>query len=185
MLPSFEKMVSLEMLKMDMNRALRELPAFGTNMTNLNHLECNMCDLESLPDEITTMMALKTMNVQSNRIAALPNLELPELDILNCGSNGITSLPDCIGSNSKLRIFFFNGNQVTDVPESMAQLKNLQRVMCMGNQIGECGCSSTNFRYTKMLGATLVLSALYWCGIFYSHSHLWICNHALFIYMYI
>jgi len=129
MCPTFEKMTSLVFLKMDMNRALRELPKFGTALTSLSHLECNMCDLESLPDDIKSMPALKTLNVQSNRIPALPDIALPELDILNCSSNKLTAIPDSIASCSKLRVFFFNGNQVDELPKGMNSLKNLERCM--------------------------------------------------------
>merc|ERR1711865_988991 len=135
MLPSFAGMTGLVMLKMDMNRALRELPDFGDSLTNLEHLECNMCDLGSLPDSIKSMTGLKTLNVQSNKITALPAISLPELDIFNCGSNKLTSIPDSIGGCPKLRVFFFNGNQVTDVPATIGDCQCLGRVMCGGNSL--------------------------------------------------
>merc|ERR1711865_75666 len=136
MLPSFAKMTALDFLKMDMNRALRELPDFGTELTSLTHLECNMCDLESLPDDIKSMTGLKTLNVQSNRIPALPEISLPELDIFNCSSNKITEIPNSIAQCTKLRVFFFNSNQVDELPSTLGSLKGLERVMCGGNGLG-------------------------------------------------
>lgn len=129
MCPTFEKMTSLKFLKIDMNRALRELPKFGNYLISLEHLECNMCDLESLPDDIKSMASLKILNVQSNRIPVLPEIALPELEILNISTNKLTAIPDSIASCPKLRVFFFNGNQVSEIPESMARLKRLERCM--------------------------------------------------------
>jgi len=135
MLPTFEGMTALTFLKMDMNRALRELPEFGSGMTSLTHLEVNSCDFSALPDSICTMSALETLNCQGNKIEVLPELALPNLDILNCSSNKLSALPDSLGKCTSLRVFFFQSNSVVTVPSVLEGLEKLERVMCMGNPL--------------------------------------------------
>ena len=72
-------------VKMDWNRALRDLPEFGENLSALEHLEVNNCYLSSLPETINTMKSLATLNCQSNQLESLPSdLVLPALDLFNC-----------------------------------------------------------------------------------------------------
>jgi Leucine-rich repeat (LRR) protein len=135
MLPTFAGMTALTFLKMDMNRALRELPEFGDGMNALTHLEVNSCDFSALPDSICSMTALETLNCQGNKITQLPALALSKLDILNCSSNKLTSLPESLSQCASLRVFFFQGNSVTNVPASFGGLASLERVMCMDNPL--------------------------------------------------
>jgi len=136
MLPSFETMTRITMIKMDMNRALREMPEFGLGMSAVEHLELHHCDFSVIPDSINTMSALHTLNVQNNAIVKVPVLKLPCLDIFNIGNNKVDELPQDLGANCpKLRVFFCQNNQIAVLPDSMQTLSKLERVMCGGNKL--------------------------------------------------
>jgi Leucine-rich repeat (LRR) protein len=63
-LPSFKLMTSLELLKIDMNGGLRDLPDFGEELVLLTQLDANNCSFGSLPETLRTMGALAVLNVQ-------------------------------------------------------------------------------------------------------------------------
>jgi leucine-rich repeat protein SHOC2 len=118
-------------VKMDWNRALRDLPEFGENLSALEHLEVNNCYLSTLPETINTMKSLATLNCQSNQLESLPSdLVLPALDLFNCSSNPkLPALPATLGQCASLRVCFFNGTAVAAFPEGFGALAKLERVM--------------------------------------------------------
>ena len=112
-----EKMNKLETLKLDMNRALNAAPELGGadgTIKSLTLWETSNCNLTALPDSLLHAHFLVTLNCSSNKLAELPALELPCLEILNVSSNALKELPVEIGLCSKLKTFFFSGNQIKD-----------------------------------------------------------------------
>lgn len=130
MLPTFKEMTALEFLKMDMNPVLREMPDFGSEMKSLGHLEANGCDFSELSQLICTMESLHTLNIQSNKIAALCELP-PSIVTLNCGSNQLTAIPSlpCSG----LKVLFFPCNKIETLDPSLGDFANLERVIAKDN----------------------------------------------------
>ena len=133
MLPGLETLGALETFKLDMNRALSQLPAINT--TSLTFWETSMCRLEALPDGLATAANLVTLNCGGNKLASLPALDLPALEIFNVSSNELTALPDDLAKCSKLRTLFFASNKVEKIPESFAGLlPSIQRFNCSGQK---------------------------------------------------
>jgi len=140
MLPSLEKMNKLETLKLDMNRALNSAPELGGAdgaIKSLTLWETSNCNLTALPDSLLHAHFLVTLNCSSNKLAELPALELPCLEILNVSSNALKELPVEIGLCSKLKTFFFSGNQIKEIPsEYGALVLSIQRFNCSAQKSG-------------------------------------------------
>jgi hypothetical protein len=132
MLPSFAGMTALTFLKMDYNKVLGELPDFGTGMTNLSHLEINHCMYSKLPATIGSMTALKTINCNGNEITECEAdfANLTALDTFNMsGNKKLASLPASVEKCASLRVFFFQDTAVTSIPDGLASLTKIERII--------------------------------------------------------
>jgi leucine-rich repeat protein SHOC2 len=140
MLPSFAGLTSLTFLKMDMNRVLGAVPEFGDGLTSLTHLEINNCDFTELPDTIKSMTALRTFNVQSNKVTAMCELP-PSLATLNMNGNPIAALGPIVHCPD-MTVLFFSECKVAELDSGLAGLKKLQRVIAKGNPCAKGGGQS-------------------------------------------
>lgn len=138
MLPSLEKMNKLEVLKLDMNRALGSAPELGGPDGTIKCLllwETSNCHLEALPDSLLHAHCLTTLNCSSNQLKTLPELQLPNLEILNVSSNDLSELPVELGLCMKLKTLFFSGNKITEVPSEYGALtSSIQRFNASGQK---------------------------------------------------
>ncbi|MFP4575990.1 MAG: leucine-rich repeat domain-containing protein, partial [Coleofasciculus sp.] len=69
---------------------------------------------------------------------------------LDLSGKGITEIPDCIGQLTNLQKLYFEENQITEIPECIGKLTNLQKLIIGKNKITEIpGCISqlTNLRF--------------------------------------
>ena len=137
MLPSFGQMGALVTLKMDMCKALRELPDFGDNgLPLLETLEISSCDLQLLPASLSKMRSLKSLYCQSNSIASFDASMAPSLELLNASNNdGLRSLSDSsiAACAPSLRVLFLQGTGLTEasMPAALTScsLPKLARLM--------------------------------------------------------
>ncbi|XP_026432776.1 putative disease resistance protein RGA3 [Papaver somniferum] len=146
---SLEKLRYLEVSDTDMV----ELPDSVTSLYNLQTLDLNNCALKFIPDSISGLKNLRFLNLSSNPIEELPvsvitltNLEalnvsfcknlkaLPEyvsglknlrgFDFRMCPL--LEALPEDFGNLSQLRYLNLNGTHINVLPESCANLNNLE-----------------------------------------------------------
>ncbi|MFP4122410.1 MAG: leucine-rich repeat domain-containing protein [Coleofasciculus sp.] len=69
---------------------------------------------------------------------------------LDLSGKGITEIPDCIGQLTNLQKLYFEENQITEIPECIGKLTNLQKLIIGKNKITEIpGCISqlNNLRF--------------------------------------
>ena len=59
----------------------------------------------------------------------------PQIQILNCSCNELTSLPESIGQLSSLKELYCSFNKLTSLPESIGELSSLQILYCWNNQL--------------------------------------------------
>lgn len=104
-------------------RGLRDMPGFGCHKL-LENLDLSKCDFASLPAAFTTSLpALVNLTLQGNRLSSLPeHFNLPLLEMLNVTGNRLTTLPPSLGTSCpKLRVLFFNDNDMASLPVALVK----------------------------------------------------------------
>lgn len=127
----------LKKLKMSWCLNLRRLPASIGHLSDLEHLDLEMCEeLVSLPDEITGLISLKQLNLYNcitlqqlpAGLGKLTNLET--LQILSCSM--LCELPTSIGGLKMLKTLDMRYSQVTDLPVEFGLLTSLTTLHLSG-----------------------------------------------------
>ncbi|XP_026425203.1 putative disease resistance protein RGA1 [Papaver somniferum] len=148
---SLEKLRYLEVSDTDMV----ELPDSVTSLSNLQTLDLNNCALRFIPESISGLKNLRFLNLSFNPIQELPvsvitlsNLET--LDVSSCkkfkalpesveGLKNLSifnfrmcplleALPEDFGALTQLRFLNLHGTRISVLPESCANLNNLEFV---------------------------------------------------------
>lgn len=102
--------------------------------------EPNSDDLEKLselPDSISELNCLQTLNLSNNHITALPESlsQLTQLQMLNLSGNKLTTLPESLSQLKQLQTLTVSDNQLTELPESLGQLIKLQSLDLYHNEL--------------------------------------------------
>lgn len=150
---SIGNLINLNTLILNSNR-LTTLPSSIRNLTKLKTLELNHNQLttlppinnpnvleklmlshnqfESIPESMTDLSVLQTLNLSHNRITALPDNinKLTRLTYLHLNNNLLTTLPDhfgtiLAGNNHPMQILNLFNNNLTSIPVSVRNLRNL------------------------------------------------------------
>ncbi|XP_026432194.1 putative disease resistance RPP13-like protein 1 [Papaver somniferum] len=132
---SLKKLRYLEVSQTDMV----ELPDSVTSLSNLQTLDLNNCYLKVIPDSISGLKNLRFLNLSFNRIEELPisiitlsNLET--LDVNSCKK--LKALPESVKGLSRLRIFVLkNCPLLKELPEDLGTLTQLRYLSLEGTQI--------------------------------------------------
>jgi len=109
-------------------------------LTGLRVLDLNQCDLHSIPDK-WDLPSLKKLNLSHNRIQNCLSESvmrgLPELQHLDLYGNKLTCMspPSDPSLLAKLEYFDVGYNQLTVIPDELAQLPSLKTFKCMNNVI--------------------------------------------------
>ena len=96
--------------------------------------------LASLPSELGTLAALKSLEVSGHRsLTSLPNLSgLRSLEQLNVHGNALTALPDSLGELTKLRTLVISGNKLTHIDDvALSKLAELRVFELDGGDLRE------------------------------------------------
>lgn len=148
---SLKKLRHLNISRTDMG----ELPDSVTRLPNLHTLDLHWCELKSLPESATGLKNLRFLNISYNPVEKLPGFitNLGSLQILDVrGCENLKSLPEYVKGLDKLEIFNFtfcyslkklpedfgaltqlrylelDGTGIDVLPESCANLVNLEEV---------------------------------------------------------
>ncbi len=95
------------------------------------------CNLTALPDSISNLQAIKTLNLTYNQFTTFPEslTNLHSLQELEMSLNQLTTLPDSIGNLKDLQKLNLLENQLTTLPESIGKLSSLQILNLAENQL--------------------------------------------------
>ncbi|MFN3200944.1 MAG: leucine-rich repeat domain-containing protein [Bradymonadia bacterium] len=123
--------------------SLSRLPDELGEMVALKSLTiCDCHDLEVLPETITALSTLETLEIYNTALSTLPDdigrlTALTRLVLGSWGSNRLTRLPDSICDLSQLRLLWLADNQLEVLPERIGELKNVGLMTLENNQLTE------------------------------------------------
>uniref|UniRef100_A0A1I7WX71 Leucine-rich repeat-containing protein 58 n=1 Tax=Heterorhabditis bacteriophora TaxID=37862 RepID=A0A1I7WX71_HETBA len=132
-LPTFANLISLDVS----NNGLSFLPDEIGTMIYLKTLIAKNNLLEELPKTMCNLEEMEALYLSGNRIESLPPVvfNMPKLRILHLGGNMIDCLPYAIGSLSRLEILYLGGNRLRDVPATIGRLHRLSSLALCDNAL--------------------------------------------------
>ena len=131
----FDLADSLEVLNLTGN-ALHSLPDDLPRLHRLRILFCSENAFTSLPEVLSACPSLEMVGFKSNRISHLPDQALPpHLRWLILTDNCLSTLPDTLGSCSRLQKLMLSGNQLTRLPDSLVACSALELVRVAANRL--------------------------------------------------
>ncbi|XP_076019941.1 E3 ubiquitin-protein ligase LRSAM1 [Genypterus blacodes] len=113
------------------NNELRLLLPKGciiTTLAALKVLDLHDNKLSALPNDIGQLASLQILNVEKNCIQVLPDSigQLRSLQTLNLKANCLSELPDTLASMSSLRTLDLSENNILRLPKSLAYIRTLE-----------------------------------------------------------
>ena len=128
-LASLGHLEQLEELRL-FNNNLEEAPDVGTRLSKLKVVELNKNRITALPLKFFQgLKALERIVLTQNQITAIPSgIACPKLWSLIISQNHLTELPPDLPLWPSLRILFLNANSLTKLPETFLQNSTLERV---------------------------------------------------------
>ncbi|XP_026432106.1 putative disease resistance protein RGA3 isoform X2 [Papaver somniferum] len=150
---SLRKLRYLEVSHTDMV----ELPDSVTSLSNLQTLDLTNCELKVIPDSISGLKNLRFLNLSDNPFEKLPASvvtlsNLGTLDINTC--KNLEALPDSVRGLSRLRIFDFkNCPLLKELPEDLGTLTQLRYLSLYDTQIRvlpESCANLSNLEYVNL-----------------------------------
>lgn len=135
----FEKIAHIHILDLSFNN-LTSIPDTIKKCTSLRELWLNDNQLTSLPDSIKNLNLLIRLDVHNNKLTHLPaEFDTHDMLILDASYNELVELSETTFVNmSSLCILKLDHNKLTDIPESVCCLPNLQVLDLVENEITEC-----------------------------------------------
>ncbi|XP_016960501.1 leucine-rich repeat-containing protein 40 isoform X5 [Drosophila biarmipes] len=116
---------------------IKELPPDLVNMRSLQKIDLMQNDLTSLPEDMGLLRKLECLYLQHNDILELPEFEGNEtLSELHASNNFIKTIPKAMCSNlPHLKILDLRDNKITELPDELCLLRNLNRLDVSNNTI--------------------------------------------------
>jgi len=133
----FELADSLEVLDLSDNQ-LHELPQDLNRLHQLKILFCSNNQFTCLPDMLSLCPKLEMIGFKSNQITEVPASSLPlKTRWLILTDNRISQLPEKLGELKQLEKLMLSGNELIQLPHSLHQCHNLGLVRLSANQLSQ------------------------------------------------
>jgi len=131
----FELADTLEILDLS-NNQLGCLPADFGRLQQLKVVFLSNNQFKQLPEVLSDCPKLEMIGFKANAIVEVPISALPKnTRWLILTDNQIQELPDSIGELAQLQKLMLAGNQLTELPDSLSQCINLQLMRISANQL--------------------------------------------------
>jgi len=126
---------SLEILDLS-NNELSQLPADFGRLKKLRILFLSQNKFEEIPETLSQCPNLTMIGFKSNIISRFPENALPtKVQWLILTDNQIEKLPDSIGNLKNLQKLMLAGNRISSLPDSMAACQNLELIRLSANRL--------------------------------------------------
>ncbi|KAF7833619.1 TMV resistance protein N-like [Senna tora] len=133
-----------------------KLPEFGESMEDLSLLDLENTAIVELPESLGFLIGLVTLNLKGcKNLVCLPRTfkNLKYLKTLNMfGSSKFSKLPDDLNENEALENLDVGETSITEVPPSIAQLRNLKAISFYGCKGPACNTLGLPHFLGRMLG---------------------------------
>ncbi len=99
-------------------------------LSNLTKLNCDCHGIDEIPDVVSQLFDLETVDLYGNGISELPEslFTLPKLKLLYLGKNCLKAIPESIIKCQTLEYLNINGNPLESLPESVWSMEKLEIV---------------------------------------------------------
>jgi hypothetical protein len=112
------------------------LKSHQSELTKVKNLNLKNADLKELPEEISLLKRLNSLDLSGNHLKSLPDLSsLEELGVLNLNNNEFCELPNHVGKIPELQVLILSNNNLVRLDESITELSNLKLLALSGNQL--------------------------------------------------
>jgi Leucine-rich repeat (LRR) protein len=109
-------------------------PANATVLNSITSIDLSGLDLHLVPLEICRLTQLQELNLNDNRLTAIPDLSaLTQLRVLNLRSNQLTAIPD-LSALTQLQWLHLDYNQLSSIPD-LSALTQLRVLNLGSNQL--------------------------------------------------
>ncbi len=126
---NFHLLVNLEVLKLEEDYKIEEIPASIGRLRHLRELEIYNSPITQLPDEITQLQKLQKLIIHKGQLTKLPE-ELggwERLEELHLRSNQVQAIPPSVGELKKLKFLNLGDNtQLKTLPDRIFDLQQLE-----------------------------------------------------------
>lgn len=139
--------------RLDLSCGLTEIPPEVFELADsLEILDLSRNQLNSLPNEITTLTKLRAIFLNSNQFEQFPEIlaQCPNLSIVSLRSNKITQIDDAV-LFPRIRWLILTDNQLESLPSDMGNLGKLQKLMLAGNRLRSLPESMQNCHSLELL----------------------------------
>jgi Leucine-rich repeat (LRR) protein len=109
---------------------LTEWPILG-KAAHVQLVDLAKNDLTAVPDSISHLEALTTLQLRWNKIVTLPDAaftRLTQLEVLDLERNNVEVIPPSLGSCMNLRVLILSGNKITTLPIQLMSCTQLEKV---------------------------------------------------------
>jgi Leucine-rich repeat (LRR) protein len=107
-----------------------------SDLSRFKSLAIADCDLEQIPDEVLTLVALEDLNISWNKIKDItPLASMQQLCVLDCSGNPMTALPPEIGDLVELEILTVCKAKLENLPVELSKLTRLKELGLFTNKI--------------------------------------------------
>jgi len=135
-------------------RGWKEVNAMTFTFANqLAVLDLSFNQLQTLPDEIGTLMMLKTLNCACNILESIPSAigRLTRLKWLKLNGNRLKMLPDEISDCRRLSVLCLSENQIDRLPESLSCCTSLTDLHVENNMLTYLPLGLANIKDTLLV----------------------------------
>jgi len=129
------------------------LPDNIENLSKLESFTCTISSLKELPASISAWKKLKTMDISYTAITELPETigELQNLETLKLNDNEIAQLPASFTKLVNLKHLEINNTNIQALPDNLGELSKLQYLDCRHTKISEIPGSAEQLKSLKHL----------------------------------
>ncbi|NRB40126.1 MAG: hypothetical protein HRU20_16950 [Pseudomonadales bacterium] len=130
------------------------LPASIGKLTTLTALVCNYCEITTLPNEMKSLVNMRTLDLSTNAITTLPVDfgDMVEMHYLALSKNGLSTqtLPASLVKMTKLSTLNLDQNSLGTFPELLTQLVNLTTLNLRTNSMEDVVVPASIGNWQKM-----------------------------------